>query len=242
MKNQPVSYDVSEGVALITLNRPDARNAIDSFLAARLADAFTRAENNDNVRVIVLTGADPAFCAGLDLKEFARRQSPPEGASAVIAMAGELAKPTIGAINGPVMTGGLELALGLDLLIASERARFGDTHAAVGILPGGGMTARLPRAVGPRMAMEMSLTGRAIDAAEAQRIGLVNRVVPHDELLPQAKDLAALIATRDANVVHELKKLYRASNLGTLGEALDHEHRERDRRRSSGQGLVPNRT
>ena len=240
MMNRPVSYDVSEGVAIITLNRPDARNAIDSFLAARLADAFTRAEHDDDVRAIVVTGADPAFCAGLDLKEFARLQRPPDGASAIIAMAGEVAKPTIGAINGAAMTGGLELALGLDLLIASERAWFADTHAAVGILPGGGMTARLPRAVGVRMAMEMSYTGRVVDAAEALRAGLVNRVVPHDELLPQARATAALIASRDTTVLRELKMLYRVSNSGTLSEALAHEHRERDERRSSGPGLVPN--
>jgi enoyl-CoA hydratase len=240
LTTEPVGYLAHDGVAVITLNRPDARNAIDSALAASLAAAFARAESADDVRAIVVTGADPAFCAGLDLKEFARLQRPPEGASAVITMAAELTKPTIGAINGAVMTGGLELALGLDLLIASERARFADTHAAVGILPGGGMTARLPRAVGSRLAMEMSYTGRVVDAAEALRIGLVNRVVPHAELLPAAQALAATIASRDAAVMRELKKLYQVGNSGTLGEALDHEHRERDARRSSGRGLVPN--
>ena len=165
MTSQPVTYAVSDGVAVITLSRPEARNAIDSTLAAGLIDAFTRAESAPEVGAIVVTGADPAFCAGVDLKEFTRLQRPPARASEAIVMAGKLTKPALGAINGPVMTGGLELALGLDLLIASERARFADTHAAVGILPGGGMTARLPRAVGARMAMEMSYTGRVIDAA-----------------------------------------------------------------------------
>ena len=154
-------------------------------------------------------------------------------------MAGQLTKPSLGAINGPVMTGGLELALGLDLLIASERARFADTHAAVGILPGGGMTARLPRAVGARMAMEMSYTGRVIDAAEAERIGLVNHVVAHEELLPVTLAMAATIASRDPAVLRELKKLYQVSNTETLGAALTHELRERDRRRASGQALTP---
>ena len=239
MTGPAVLYTGSDGVAVITLNRPHARNAIDSTLAAGLTDAFTRAEADDAIRVIVVTGTDPAFCAGLDLKEFARLKQPPAGASAAISMAGQLAKPAIGAINGPVMTGGLELALGLDVLIASARARFADTHAAVGILPGGGMTARLPRAVGSRMAMEMSYTGRVIDADEALRIGLVNRVVPHDGLLPAVHAMAATIASRDAAVLRELKKLYRVSNSQTLGEALAHELRERDARRSSGRGLIP---
>lgn len=239
MTEQPVIYAGSDGVALITLNRPQARNAIDSALAAGLLDAFTRAEADEEIRAIVVTGTDPAFCAGLDLKEFARLQQPPAGASAAITMAGELTKPAIGAINGPVMTGGLELVLGLDVLIASERARFADTHAAVGILPGGGMTARLPRAVGSRMALEMSYTGRVIDAAEALRIGLVNRVLPHGDLLPAARAMAATIASRDAAVLRELKKLYQVSNSQTLGEALAHEFRERDARRSSGRGLIP---
>jgi enoyl-CoA hydratase len=239
MTEQPVVYAGSDGVALITLNRPRARNAIDSALAAALTDAFTRAEADTQIRAIVVTGTDPALCAGLDLKEFARLQRPPAGASAAITMAGELTKPTIGAINGPVMTGGLELVLGLDVLIASERARFADTHAAVGILPGGGMTARLPRVVGSRMALEMSYTGRVIGADEALRIGLVNRVVPHGDLLPAARAMAATIASRDAAVLRELKKLYQVSNSRTLGEALAHELRERDARRSSGRGLIP---
>jgi enoyl-CoA hydratase len=239
MTEQAVTYAASDGVAVITLNRPWARNAIDSALAACLIDAFTRAESAPEVGAIVVTGADPAFCAGVDLKEFTRLQRPPARASEAIVMAGELTKPALGAINGPVMTGGLELALGLDVLIASERARFADTHAAVGILPGGGMTARLPRAVGSRMAMEMSYTGRVIDAAEALQIGLVNHVVPHEDLLAATLAMAATIASRDAAILRELKKLYQVSNAATLGEALAHEVSERDRRRASGQALTP---
>jgi enoyl-CoA hydratase len=240
MTSQPVTYAVSDGVAVITLSRPQARNAIDSTLAAGLIDAFTRAESAPEVGAIVVTGADPAFCAGLDLKEFTRLQRPPARASEAIVMAGKLAKPALGAINGPVMTGGLELALGLDLLIASERARFADTHAAVGILPGGGMTARLPRAVGARMAMEMSYTGRVIDAAEAERIGLVNHVVAHEDLLPATLAMAVTIASRDPAVLRQLKKLYQVSTTVTMGAAMAHELRERDRRRAAGQALTPN--
>jgi enoyl-CoA hydratase len=239
MTEQPVTYAVSAGVAVITLSRPQARNAIDSTLAAGLIDAFTRAESAPEVRAIVVTGADPAFCAGVDLKEFTRLQRPPARASEAIVMAGKLTKPALGAINGPVMTGGLELALGLDLLIASERARFADTHAAVGILPGGGMTARLPRAVGARMAMEMSYTGRVIDAAEAERIGLVNHVVAHEDLLPATLAMAVTIASRDPAVLRQLKKLYQVSTTVTMGAAMAHELRERDLRRASGQALTP---
>jgi enoyl-CoA hydratase len=234
-----VRYAESDGVACIVLNRPKARNAISSSLAAALAEAFRRAESSDEVRVLLVTGADPAFCAGLDLKEFRQLRRPPAGASEVIAMAGQLAKPAVGAINGPAMTGGLELALGLDLLIASDRARFADTHAAIGILPAGGMTARLPRAVGPRNAMELSMTGRVLDAEEALRMGLVNQIVPHEELLAVALQFALTIAQRHPTVLRELKRLYRVSNGGTLEQALAFEIAERNGRRAAGRGLVP---
>ena len=239
MASPVVRYAASAGVATITLDRPDARNALNAALVIELDAALTRAEDDPAVAAIVLTGADPAFCAGIDIKEFTATGRPPAGASDLILRVADLAKPTIGAVNGPVFTGGLELALGLDVLIASERARFADTHAKVGILPGGGMTARLPRAVGPRVAMDMSFTGRVLDADEALRHGLVSRVVAHDELLPTAQALGELIAGRDAGVLRELKKLYRVSRDSTLKEALDHEVAEREARRARGGQLVP---
>jgi len=234
-----VRYAESAGVATITLDRPDARNALSAALVAELDAALSRAESDPAVAAIVLIGTDPAFCAGLDLKEFTATGRPPAGASDLILRVADLAKPAIGAVNGPVFTGGLELALGLDLLIASDRARFGDTHAKVGILPGGGMTARLPRAVGPRVAVDMSFTGRVLDAAEALQHGLVSRVVPHDELLATAQAIGETIAARDAAVLRELKKLYRVSLDRTLKEALDHEVAEREARRARGGQLVP---
>jgi enoyl-CoA hydratase len=239
MTEEPVTYEEVAGVATITLNRPRARNAIDSPLARALLTCLDRAEASDDVRVVILTGADPAFCAGLDIKEFSSTGRPPEGASDAIARAGRLGKPTIGAVNGPVATGGLELALGLDLLVASEQARFADTHAAVGILPGGGMTARLPRAVGTRLAMDMSFTGRVLSAEEALAHGLVSRVVPHERLLPVAREMAEAIAGRDPFVVRELHALYRRSADVTLPEALAHEVAQRDARRAAGGQLVP---
>jgi enoyl-CoA hydratase len=240
MMGEAVRYTEANAVAHIVLNRPEARNAINSSLAAMLAEAFRRAESSDDVRVLVITGADPAFCAGLDVKEFRQLGRAPTGASEVIAMAGRLVKPSIGALNGPVMTGGLELALGFDVLIASDRARFADTHAAIGLLPGGGMTARLPRAIGSRPAIELSLTGRTIGAEEALRLGLVNQVVPHEELDRAVDELAHAIAQRDPLIVRQLKRLYRMSNDTTLESALAFEIAERDLRRVAGSALVPN--
>lgn len=239
MTDQPVRYSESGGVAMLVLNRPRARNAVDSALAQALHDCLDRAEAAPTVRAVVVTGSDPAFCAGLDIKEFTRLGRPPEGATAAIVRMGELGKPTIGAVNGPVMTGGLELALGMDMLVASDRAWFADTHASVGILPGGGMSARLPRAVGSRVALDMSFTGRVLSAADALRHGLVSRVVPHDELLAVAREMAQTIAGHDPGVVRELRALYRRSQQLPLPEALAHEYAERERRREAGGQLVP---
>jgi enoyl-CoA hydratase len=234
-----VAYDAADGIATITLQRPEARNALSAELVAEVDAALSRAEDDTAVAVIVLTGTDPAFCAGLDVKEFTATGRPPAGVTDLIERVPMLAKPTIGAINGAVMTGGLELALGLDLLIGSERARFGDTHAKVGLLPGGGMTARLPRAAGIRLALDMSFTGRVLDAEEALAHGLVSRVVAHDRLLATAQEMAAVIASRDARIVQELKQLYRVSLDSTQGQGVQHERSERDARRGRGQQLVP---
>lgn len=234
-----VVYSETAGVATITLNRPSARNAINTELAAALTACLSRAQATESVRAILLTAAGPAFCAGLDLKEFTRTGRPPVGATAVITGIAESAKPTIGAIDGPVATGGLELVLGLNLVIASDRARFADTHAKVGILPGGGMSVRLPRVVGWRLALDMSLTGRVLDADEALRSGLVSRVVPHEDLPAVAHGIAETIAAHDPYVVRELLALYRYSAEHTLPEALAHEFAEREARRATRGQLVP---
>jgi enoyl-CoA hydratase len=234
-----VRYDARGGVARLTLDRPAARNALNSALVAELDAALTRAEQDGDIAAIVITGSDPAFCAGLDIREFNATGRPPTGASDVILRVATLTKPTIGAVNGTVTTGGLELALGLDILVASERATFADTHAAVGILPGGGMTARLPRAIGARLAVEMSFTGRVLDASEALRYGLVTHVVRHEELMDAAQTIGETIASRDATVIQELKRLYRTSLDGTLAGGLEHEISERDARRARGGQLLP---
>lgn len=209
----PVAFELVEGVALITLDRPEARNAIDSSMAEGIIDAARRAEQSSDVRVVVLTGADPSFCSGVDLKEVNRTGLlPPRASEAILAFA-NLTKPTLGAINGPAVAGGLELALGLDFLIASPRATVVDTHAKVGILPASGLTSRLPEAVGPGRAREMSFTGRVVGAREAVSMGLVNRVVRHRRLLPEAMTSAKLMASRDPAVLVRLKALYRGDRM-----------------------------
>lgn len=211
----------TDGVRVLTLNRPEARNALSTRLAEALHAALTAAEAEEEVRVLVLTGADPAFCAGIDLKEAARDGDEyfrKARTADCIAQVGRMAKPVIGAVNGATFTGGLELALGCDFLIASDRAIFADTHARVGILPRGGMTARLPLAAGGAQARRLSMTGQVIDAAAAQRIGLVTDVVPHDQLIPRVMDCARAIAEVPPETVRGLKEMYVAQ--AAIGPAL----------------------
>src|SRR5215469_980970 len=177
-----VLLDVTGQVATVTLNRPDRRNAISSALLTSLRDLLAEIDSRPDVRAIVLTGADPAFCAGLDLTELAQPGSRLGSRTNKNAVP-DLATPLIGAINGAAVTGGLELALACDFLIASERATFADTHARVGVMPGGGLTVRLPELVGVNRARQMSFTGDFVGAAQALEWGLVNEVVPHSELL-----------------------------------------------------------
>jgi enoyl-CoA hydratase/carnithine racemase len=219
---EPVLLDVSDRIATVTLNRPDARNALSSEVLRLLPSLLREADGRDDVDVVILTGADPAFCAGLDLKELGQGVAPgtlSNGESPFSALWG-MRTPVIGAINGACATGGLEIALACDFLIASERARFGDTHARVGFTPAGGMSVLLPEAVGLRAAREMSLTGNFVDATEAHRLGLVNRVVGHDELVPVAVGLGVDIAGADQDAVRALKSLYDRGPRLTKAEAL----------------------
>jgi len=220
-----VLVETDERVRTVTLNRPQARNALDSALQRASAAALAEAEADDGVDVVVLTGADPAFCAGLDLRELGSTAANLVGGgdepfSSPFTVLWTMAKPVIGAINGPAVTGGFELALACDFLVASAHATFADTHARVGVTPGGGMSVFLPQSVGLRMAKEMSLTGNFVDADEALRLGLVNHVVPHDELLPYARKLGADIAGNDQVAVRNLKRLYDRGSKLTVGDAI----------------------
>ncbi|HEX9505483.1 MAG TPA: enoyl-CoA hydratase [Acidimicrobiia bacterium] len=226
MSTTPVILsDSADGVAIITLNRPEARNALNSALLAALPQALIAADQDERVGAIVLTGADPAFCAGLDLKELGSTGANLTADGSQTGNSDDdtwpvLTKPVIGAINGPAVTGGLEVALHCDFLIASERARFADTHARVGVMPGSGLTALLPQAIGLRRAKEMSVTGNFVDAAEALAVGLVSHVVPHDELLPFASGLGRDIASNDPAAVAAMLAAYKEVGFTTVGEGL----------------------
>lgn len=221
-----VTIEVHHQIATVTLNRPEARNALSGALISALRRAVRWAQTEDSVDVIVLTGADPAFCAGLDLKELGAgsttlTDTKPTEATPV-AERGPLPpgpKPVIGAVNGAAITGGFELALACDFLVASERARFADTHARVGIQPWWGLTVLLPQAIGLRRAREMSATGNFLDARTALEWGLVNHVVPHDELIPFTHGLAADIASSDQAAVRQIYATYRAGSLATGADA-----------------------
>lgn len=219
-----VLLEVGERIATITLNRPEARNALSSEVLRALPRALRQADTDPEVDVIVLTGADPAFCAGLDLKELGEGAlldgTGADGTPNASGARGPfpvLTKPLIGAINGVAVTGGLELALNCDFLVASERAKFGDTHSRVGVMPGWGLTVLLPQAIGVRRAREMSFTGNFLDAAEALQWGLVNHVVPHDELLPTTRRIALDIIGNQQPGVREIRRTYATVTAETAG-------------------------
>lgn len=221
-----VLLEVSDRVATITLNRPDARNALNGDLLETLTQTLAAADADDAVDVLVITGADPAFCAGLDLKAVASGDPRLLGSAPTPKMPvrdrgpfGTLTKPLIGAVNGYAITGGFEIALACDFLVASENARFADTHARVGLQPWWGLTVALPQAIGFRRAREMSATGNFIDAQTALDWGLVNHVVPHDELLPFARKLAADIVSSNQPAVRRILATYDDGELLTGNDA-----------------------
>jgi enoyl-CoA hydratase len=216
-------------VAVVTMNRPEAMNALSSGLRAELAAAMVEVDADDTIRAVVLTGAGRrAFTAGLDLKELgvaglgaANAETP--AANPVKAIE-QCRKPVIGAINGVAITGGFEVALACDVLIASENARFADTHARVGIMPGWGLSQKLSRMIGISRAKELSLSGNFLDAQTACQWGLVNRVVSAEDLLPTAKKLAADVASADPAMIAAYKGLIDGGFALPFGEAMVLEH------------------
>jgi enoyl-CoA hydratase len=218
--SEVVLVDVKDRVATITLNRPESRNALSRDLRRELPKAVAATDARDDVDVLILTGADPAFCAGLDLKELGSGGNTDAAAprDEYRGAVPPTTKPLIGAINGAAITGGFELALNCDFLVASERARFADTHTRVGIQPGWGLTVLLAEAVGVRRAREMSATGNFLDAQTALTWGLVNHVVAHDELLPFCRSLAADIVSNDAAAVRQIMATYDEGSLTTADE------------------------
>jgi enoyl-CoA hydratase len=225
MSEPNILVEIEAGIAVVTMNRPQAMNALSSGLRRDLAAAMRQLEADASVRVVILTGAgDRAFTAGLDLKELgqqglgaANAEGPDDNPVKAIEL---LTKPCIGAINGVAITGGFEVALACDVLIASDRARFADTHARVGIMPGWGLSQKLSRLIGPYRARELSLTGNFLDAQTACAWGLVNRVVPANELLATAKALAADMATIDPAFSAAYKRLINDGYATTFGDGM----------------------
>jgi enoyl-CoA hydratase/carnithine racemase len=209
-----------DGIRVVTIDRPESKNALHGSLRAELCAAAVAADGDDGVRVVVLTAVDPVFSAGVDFKQLER--GPGESGSPLdISPASALRamrKPVICAVNGACLTGALEIALSCSFIVASERARFADTHAMLGIAPAWGLSALLPRAVGVRKSRQMSITGEFVDATEALRLGLVNHVVPHDDLLPFTREIAARIPATAA--VGEILGLYARGEDLSLGGAL----------------------
>jgi enoyl-CoA hydratase len=207
-------------VRVLTIDRPESKNALHGPLRTALRTAMRAADHDDSVAAVVLTAADPVFSAGVDFKQLQR--GPDESgdpldttpAAAIRAMR----KPVICAVNGACVSGALEIALSCSFIVASERASFADTHAMLGVVPTWGLTALLPRAVGIRKAREMSISGAFVDATEALRIGLVNHVVPHEQLLPFALDLADRVPATQA--IGEMLDLYARGEDLSLAAAL----------------------
>ena len=208
--------DTTDRVRTLTLNRPESRNALSTALRSRFFAALREAQAEDAVDVVIVTGADPVFCAGLDLKELGNTTELPD----ISPKWPPMSKPVIGAINGAAVTGGLELALYCDILIASEQARFADTHARVGLLPTWGLSVRLPQKVGVGMARRMSLTGDYLSAADALRAGLVTEVVPHEQLMAAARAVASSIVGNNQKAVRALLDSYHRIDEDVTGSGL----------------------
>jgi enoyl-CoA hydratase len=225
MSDDHLLVDDADGVRTITLNRPEAKNAMTLAMRLRLCELLSQAEQSPDTRVVVLAAVDPVFSAGVDFKEVAATDSPKPWNAFDAQFAINPGKalramttPVICAVNGACVSGGLEVALSSSFVIASDRARFADTHARLGVVATWGLTALLPRAVGIRKAREMSITGNFVLAEEALRLGLVNQVVPHEELATTVRRLAGDVAGTGA--VQEVLRLYARGDGLSLADAL----------------------
>ncbi len=222
MTDALVLIERHHAIAVVTLNRPEALNALSSALRRRLSETLAELAGDRSTEVIILTGAGRAFTVGLDLKELGgETDSAPRLGSADLSDAlAATPQPIIAAVNGYAITGGFELALMCDFIIATPQARFADTHARVGVVPGWGLSQRLPRLIGINRAKELSLTGNYLDAETACAWGLVNRVVPAAELLPTCLGLAKDITSTDRPTRDEVKRIMDLGWQATLAEGL----------------------
>jgi enoyl-CoA hydratase len=223
-----VLVDVKGAVGIITINRPDKRNALDTETHRALLAAFDRLRHDTAVRAVVLTGSGKAFVAGVDVHEFVGKTSMDMlkrllHQPSAIEAADAFPKPLIAMINGYALGSGLELALACDIRMASEDAKFGQPEVNLGMIPGAGATQRLPRLVGLGHALEIMYTGRILDSAEALRIGLVDQVVPHKQLRSRTMTLAEVIAQKSPVALAMIKEATRASLRAPLDDGIRHE-------------------
>lgn len=225
MSDDEVLYEVADHVATITLNAPQRMNTISAVMLRDLSQRLLDADRDRDVRCIILTGAGRAFCAGLDLKELGAGGA--DIGRATVTSRGDpvdsltrCAKPVIGAINGAAVTGGFELALACDVLLASSEARFADTHARVGLASGWGLSQRLSRAVGIYRAREISLGSRWVSAEQAAAWGFVNRVVPPHELMPAARALAADMLLAQPGMLERYKAIINDGFARTFADGM----------------------
>jgi enoyl-CoA hydratase len=221
--------EIEDYVALIRLNRPDAMNALNATLMRELVDALQAADRNERVRAIVITGSDKAFAAGADVREMAEMTLVDVYAADLYGpepdAIARIRKPVVAAVSGYALGGGCELALMCDIVIAADSAKFGQPEINLGIVAGMGGTQRMARAIGKAKTMDLHLTGRFMDAAEAERSGLVARVVPAKDLIVEAMKVAAKIAEKPALTVMAVKECVNRSQEVALREGLLHERR-----------------
>jgi len=224
---EPTLYECEGPVAIIRLNRPDRRNAINEALLRGLYDGLEKATDDSAIKVIIITGIGKSFCSGLDLDCLAtdNLMDPRGDGRDLVELIAACDKPIIGAINGYAITGGFELALNCDFLIAGQSAAFADTHARVGIQPGWGMTQLLQQAVGQRMSKQMSLTCQFITAEQALQYGLVNEVVPDSELMARVRAMAEQICAVNYDMALTVKRLIEYRNQAFHDDAMVHERK-----------------
>jgi len=221
-----VLFSVNDGVAKITLNRPERKNAINQALLTELYNKIEYVAIEDDIKAAVITGNGKAFCSGVDLKALEKGENlfdPRGDGKGMVEIFNSCSKPIIGAVNGYAITGGFEIALNCDFLIASENAVFKDTHALVGIHPGWGMSQLLSQAVGRRMAKQISMTCEGISAEKAMMCGLVNEVVPLDELMKRTEQIAKMIAGVNQDIMLKMKKLCELGDYKSIEEGLQEE-------------------
>ena len=224
----PVASEVRGAVGLARLDRPEARNALSPELMEELAALCERWDDDTEVRCIVIAGGEDWFAAGADIKAMATRtlaETLTSPAARFWPRLAALRTPLVAAVSGYALGGGCELALACDMIVASESAQFGQPEIMLGIIPGGGGSQRLTRVMGKQRAMELVLTGRRIDAAEAFSLGLVNKVAPKDAWLDAALELAAVVAERPPLAVRLGKRAVLAADEMSLGAGLDQERR-----------------